>query len=86
MGFALEPGARAQQAVVRLLQQVLGHLAIAADARQVRPERARRPVVERAKGLFIHGERHVGDVGVRLQALDVGEGHISHGAREWRPD
>src|SRR3954451_16317912 len=79
VGFAVKTFARLQQAVIRLLQQVVSKLPVAADAREITPERWRRPVVEGAESVLVHGERHVGGVG-GLEAFDVGEGHVSHGA------
>ena len=73
--LALPVAARPQEPVVALLQQVVGELRVAGHAREVAPERPRRPVVERAERVFVHLERHVNLCS--LEPFDVGEGQIA---------
>jgi hypothetical protein len=47
-------GSRAQQAKIRILDNVVGLLRIAEDMRHVPPERRRRPTVERLERRLIH--------------------------------
>src|SRR5262245_41285311 len=70
----------AQETIVRLLQQVIRKLAIPRDTREVSPDRAGRPVVERPEGVLIHLEGYsfaAGGEGLESQALGVGHGRIT---------
>ena len=59
MRLALERRARPQEPVVRVLQQVVGGVAVARHPLEVGPEHPRRAVVEPAKRLFVHLQRDV---------------------------
>src|SRR4051812_39632642 len=78
MAFVLMRGAGFVEAIERLLQQVVGQIAITGDARQVNPHRARRPLIERAKTLLVHQPR---GLGVRARTGHR-EQRIVHDARE----
>ena len=76
--FVLELHLRTQEPVIRLLQQIVGRLPVAGDARQVGPERACGAVVEGAECVLIHLERHVERGGGSIEALHVREGERRH--------
>ena len=78
MAFVLVRDPGAEEAVVALLQEVVGRLAIAGHPREVGPDPARRAVVESAEGILVHLERQVELAGGSFEVLHVRERQDSH--------
>src|ERR1051325_2516899 len=75
--FVLVRRARAQEAVVAVLKQIVGLLPIARDARQIRPEWTGCPVVKGPEGLLVHLQHDVGVTDAKLERPGAGEGHVT---------
>src|SRR5438874_2090103 len=90
MAFVLVRGAGFVETVERLLQQVVGEIAISGDARQIDPHRTRGSLIKRPETLLVHQPRGLGfraRAGHREQRIvhDAGEIHrvndpMSHSA------
>src|SRR4051794_10664187 len=78
MAFVLMRGAGFVETIERLLQQVVGQIAIARDACQVNPDRPRGALVKRAETLLVHQPR---GLGIRARAGNR-EQRIVHDACE----
>ena len=65
--FTIRQMGYAQETQIRLLHQVVGQRGIAADARQIGPQRTGRPLVERGERITIHGLRGVRCGNARFQ-------------------
>ena len=74
--FAIVMRGGAQETIERFLKQVVGQLAIARDAGQIRPHTARGPLVECTEGVFVHHESGGGAVEC-FGPADIGKSNVT---------
>ncbi len=69
--FVLVDRVGPKEAIVGVLQEVIGQLPVAGHARQIGPQRTRRAVIEGAERLLVHLKDDVRVGAERLEPLDV---------------